>query len=239
MMAPDDFELASCVLATGPELPPIRGFVQYVVGAGGLYVRAADGRIEALVPVAPSLRPLSGLAMVEPYARLAVPRVPQAWLDSILASARKAMPSEAMYQLVADPLARNSYGGWACARPAQLASPGAVTFLDLAGASVDLHSHNSMPAFFSATDDADEQGLRFYVVIGRLDTRQPQIAARVGVYGHTMPVRATAIFDGLGCFVDTFGRCRQCGRRVGDGAAWWTEYDLCERCDEAEAEVNA
>ncbi|MBI3761123.1 MAG: hypothetical protein HY260_04585 [Chloroflexi bacterium] len=48
--------------------------------------------------------------------------------------------------------------------------------------------------------------MRFYAVIGRVDTGEPEIAARVGVYGHHWRVSATAVFDGLGPFVDTFGR---------------------------------
>ncbi|MBI3360144.1 MAG: hypothetical protein HY023_03435 [Chloroflexi bacterium] len=68
-----------------------------------------------------------------------------------------------------------------------------------------------MPALFSSgpwafADDNDETGLRFYAVIGKVDTDRPQIAARVGVYGHHWRVSATAVFDGLGPFVDTFGK---------------------------------
>ena len=34
----------------------------------------------------------------------------------------------------------------------------------------EVHSHGRARAFFSATDDADEQGLRIYEVAGRLGT---------------------------------------------------------------------
>lgn len=195
--------LIDCVLALEPELPPLTAPSGYVVAAGGLYVRAEDSRIRALLPVARSAAPLPGLALVQPEALLKVPRVPVQWLWSIWNSARAAMPDEAMYQLVYDDVARNAYGGWACARPRQQAGAAHVTFLDFAEASVDLHSHNQMEAFFSRQDDADEQGLRFYCVAGRLDTAHPQIAARIGVYGHTMRVPALIIFDGLGPFEDT------------------------------------
>jgi len=234
--------LVGSILALESTLPPVRDVCEYVVGAGGLYVRAEDSRISALVPVAPAPRPLAGLAQALPFARLRVPRVNAGWLWSIWKSALAAMPDEAMYQLVYDDAARHSFGGWACARPQQSASGAHVTFLDVSEASVDLHSHNSMPAFFSATDDADEQGLRFYMVIGRLGTERPEISSRVGVYGHTMRVPAATVFDGLGPFVDTFGRCRVCGcteLQGCEGGCYWVEEDLCSQCAHADESLQA
>ena len=61
-----------------------------------------------------------------------------------------------------------------------------------------------MHAFFSSTDDADEQGFRLYVVIGNVDTDRPTLAARVGVYGHHMIIDPSVIFDDLGPFQTNF-----------------------------------
>jgi hypothetical protein len=110
-----------------------------------------------------------------------------------------------MYQILYSPLARNAVGGWAVARPAQRANPASVTFADTVGTVIDLHSHGHLEPFFSNTDDADELGLRFYCVIGGLAqlpllSVNPRITCRVGVFGHTFPVPAHAIFDGLGPF---------------------------------------
>ena len=46
----------------------------------------------------------------------------------------------------------------------------------------------TLPAFFSATDDRDEQGFRIYGVAGRLYTPRPELRLRVGVYGHSAPL---------------------------------------------------
>lgn len=193
------------VVAFESQLPPMRDMVEYVVHAGGLLIRAEDARLEALVPVAGSRQPLTGLALVQPLARLKGLHVPEAWQRAILASARKALPAEAMYQLIWGMSGPHAYDGWGCVRPKQTANPTSVTFLDTCDATVDLHSHGRMPAFFSDTDDADEQGFRFYAVIGKVDTDRPEIAVRVGVYGHTMRVPADLVF-GLGPFVDTYAR---------------------------------
>ena len=58
------------------------------------------------------------------------------------------------------------------------------------------HDHTQTRAFFSGTDDRDEQGFRIYGVVGRLDTLRPELSLRVGVYGHHAPVRWSQVFDG-------------------------------------------
>jgi PRTRC genetic system protein A len=67
----------------------------------------------------------------------------------------------------------------------------------------DLHSHGNMPAFFSQTDDADEQAAKLYAVIGKLDTA-PEIRLRVGVYGYWMALPITAVFTGDSPFKDLY-----------------------------------
>ena len=41
----------------------------------------------------------------------------------------------------------------------------------------EFHSHGSARAFFSPTDDRDEQGFRIYGVVGRLDTPSARAAS--------------------------------------------------------------
>ena len=70
---------------------------------------------------------------------------------------------------------------------------------------VECHSHNTMSAFFSPTDDHDEQGGRFYCVLGHLDRPHPQLVVRLGMYGHWLRnIPGLALFDDLGPFVDTY-----------------------------------
>ena len=60
----------------------------------------------------------------------------------------------------------------------------------------EFHSHGSSRAFFSATDDRDEQGFRIYGVVGRLADALPELRLRVGVYGHFAPADWPQVFDG-------------------------------------------
>lgn len=54
----------------------------------------------------------------------------------------------------------------------------------------EIHSHNTMPAFWSSTDDADEQYPMVFGVIGNLNTFKPSMKFRCwlgGVYGDISP----------------------------------------------------
>ena len=59
----------------------------------------------------------------------------------------------------------------------------------------DIHSHNSMPAFFSGTDDRDELATRAYIVVGCLDQDSPQIHARISVGGRFVIVDARQVVE--------------------------------------------
>ena len=54
---------------------------------------------------------------------------------------------------------------------------------------VDLHSHGRAPAFWSADDDADDNGVRVCGVFGHLDRAQPTAKFRLVLNGHfvTLP----------------------------------------------------
>lgn len=188
--------LISCRLSA-ETLPPPAAMYEYAVAGNGLFVRAEDDRLSACVPLAAAVCP--GLPRLKPDVRLKLPRIPAMYLAAILESARRKLPNEAAYQFLYDaPLS------WRCVCPDQAATPASVDYADNGLAVVDLHSHGSMAAFFSETDNADEGGLRFYAVAGCVDSATPQIAVRVGVYGHHYAVPAERVFAGAWPFVDTF-----------------------------------
>lgn len=59
---------------------------------------------------------------------------------------------------------------------------------------MDIHSHNSMPAFFSTIDDADEQEDRLYGVIGCVQQRIPQMEFRMGCAGRFVELDGRSLF---------------------------------------------
>ena len=76
--------------------------------------------------------------------------------------------------------------------PPQAGTATRLAYLPPAGVVAEFHSHGGSRAFFSATDDRDEQGFRIYGVVGRLDTPRPELRLRVGVYGHFAPAGLVA-----------------------------------------------
>jgi PRTRC genetic system protein A len=173
-------------------MPSIKalGF-EYVVAANGLFIRAEDSRMEACALVQAFEAPLFGLAEVEPYARLKLPRVPVALLETAYRFALDNLPREVMVQF--------SYadGVWWLATPAQAQTRTSVAYEDAPSTVLDLHSHGRMQPFWSSTDNADEKGLRFYAVIGGLSHGpfMPHICLRAGVYGHYVDIGLDVVFD--------------------------------------------
>lgn len=60
---------------------------------------------------------------------------------------------------------------------------------------MDIHSHNTMNAFFSSIDDKDEKATRLYSVIGRLDKHNPQIRTRISNGGKFLNIDPAQIFE--------------------------------------------
>lgn len=187
--------------------PKISGaFFDYVLASNGLFIHARNRYLSACVPISRFRKDLRGLPHLDPFAELLVQRVPENYLAYALDIMRRSMPNECMVQFLVlhEEMPWWTNARWEVSMPSQYQSHAYVTFAQHPLAVIDLHSHHILSAFFSSVDDEDETGLRFYCVAGRLDQARPQLRARVGVFGHWMPVPATLVFDGLGPFVDMY-----------------------------------
>lgn len=178
---------------------------QYILAGNGIFIRTETRFFEAVLPVVSCM--VRGLEPLHHSFQLHVPRMPARLLDTILSDARRArQPSggrpdnglnEVLYQF-------HHHGQTVqVKKPPQQAT--AVSVLAPGSNDVnilcDLHSHGNMPAFFSQTDDADEQAAKLYAVMGKLDT-VPEMRLRVGVYGYWLALPVTAVFTGNGPFKD-------------------------------------
>jgi PRTRC genetic system protein A len=186
------------VAREGEELPPVQAqLYEYVLAGNGVFVRGEREGLEAMVPIA-FCQPVKGLRDVEPYCILKYPRCPAGALDIILRVARDACqekPTEVLFYMQWD-----GYQ-WQLHVPVQDGSEGHVKTLDdgadskFAASLVDIHSHHNLEAYFSSTDNKEEQGFRLYGVLGNIFER-PTLRLRVGIYGHFMAVPADALFEG-------------------------------------------
>ena len=80
--------------------------------------------------------------------------------------------------------------------PPQSGTGSSLSYQPPNGVIAEFHSHGSHRAFFSATDDGDEQGFRIYGVVGRLHDPLPELTLRVGIYGHFAPLEWAQVFGG-------------------------------------------
>lgn len=60
----------------------------------------------------------------------------------------------------------------------------------------EIHSHNTMGAYFSCIDDRDEKATRIYIVVGRMDKIFPDIKARISCGGKFVEIDPSVIMEG-------------------------------------------
>jgi PRTRC genetic system protein A len=186
--------------------------ITWIFAANGVWKRGQDAHRTVLLPVPgwPHLPPVPGLAPLLPAVRWrGFPRrLPGQLLAGMLAHARKAVaaiPGSAVVQPIEQQYHVTLEAGRLAVRvPPQAATAARVTYAPPdAPVLLDLHSHHAMAAFFSGTDNRDDDGLGVSAVIGRIFTR-PEIRCRLCCYGHVCAVPALTIFDSLGPCADAY-----------------------------------
>lgn len=177
--------LASCPALAVPKFSPLpdmpRG-QRLLVAANGVFLQAKTTWLDCMIHLADmTLMPPYGA--VTPYVRCAFGEIPSGLLRDFVAWARAAMPDEIAAALVysassgalrmarCEPVSQSSHG--IRYRMPRLAADECVA--------VDLHSHGTAAAFFSATDDADDLGLNIAGVFGHLDRPVPSARFRLVV----------------------------------------------------------
>lgn len=178
--------------------PPGRAVVDYITAGNGIYKRAVSDLFYASIPIVET-RPchVVGLRNLAPYILMRYGKIPAAILIRAIGWSRMSMPNEAMFHVRHDgtgfhlspPTQSANVGGVSYTMPAERFSPGQWPIV------MDIHSHHSMRACFSATDDWDELGFRLYCTLGRLQNDVPQVAIRLGVYGDWFPMRVVDVFE--------------------------------------------
>jgi PRTRC genetic system protein A len=170
----------------------------YVLAGDGVYLVASNDALDVRVPIADcSVR---GLPPVYPSCSLKHGRLPQWIWDAIVWAAHVSYlrGREVLLAVTFDPSI-----GYRLTVPPQVAGSERVVYRPSTAAVLEIHSHGLHAALFSSTDNRDEQGLRLYGVIGSLNSNRPEIALRVGAYGHFLPVPWETVFDGkMGPFHD-------------------------------------
>ena len=160
----------------------------YVLGSGGLYVQSESAILTARVLVASC--EVRGLAPVAEKVELAHGPIPAGLFEMGLGWFEDDPDTERFFAV------RWDGRSYRLVVPEQEGTATRLKYRPPAGVVAEFHSHGHSRAFFSATDDGDEQGFRIYGVAGRLDNDRPELSLRIGVYGHFAPVQWSQVFDG-------------------------------------------
>jgi len=161
-------------------------FYDYILAGNGVFARVRGPLLAATVLIGKAH--VRGLLPLEETVELPRGKIPRYFYDLALST------------LVAD-LCHEHYlavtwdGRYHLTYPSQEGSGGGVTYERLPSTVLDIHSHGTMSAFFSWTDNRDEQGLGLYMVVGRLGMLWPEVELRVGVYGYFAPISVEDVFE--------------------------------------------
>ncbi|MBD0264588.1 MAG: Mov34/MPN/PAD-1 family protein [Tolypothrix sp. Co-bin9] len=184
--------LVNYLVAKELPLPPISAHLyEYIFGGNGVFIRGRRFGFEIMWQI--STTEIRGLPNLSPFLRWELGAVPQNLLKVMLAEAGNS-ETEILWYLTAKP--------WTLVKPPQEADscrvqPTYTSLLNSAyeDAVIEIHSHGDGPAYFSAVDNADEQGFRVYAVLGQVRSSRPTIVVRIGLAGYFCPIPAYMIFE--------------------------------------------
>ena len=182
-----------------PVLPDSNAiFYQYVIAQNGVFVRAENEFVAACIKVASLKGPTTTIRGLQPLAgwvRLKLPKLPSALLTTALADAQASVRANQLDETLSYVVWRN--GRYYLIRPNdQQASPTSVVSMTVELEEIvvmDIHSHGAAPPYFSPTDNRDETRLRFYAVLGNVNT-SPRWMFRLGIYGYWLELSQDALF---------------------------------------------
>ena len=161
-------------------------YFDYVLSGNGVFVEAEGPLLAARVPIAHA--EVRGLAPLEARVVLRHGLVPQRFFDLALGTMLTDITKEHYVAVTWN-------DGYHFYVPEQEGSGGGVEYAVGNNIVLDLHSHGTMSAWFSTTDNKDEQGFKLFGVCGKLD-KTPEVRLRVGIYGYHHPVSWGEVFEG-------------------------------------------
>ncbi len=183
----------------GSELPDHD--IMYIITKKGMMLKKSIGFFESLAPI----KEVSTLDALSSYAKLNIEKIPQKEFCKIVSFfkwAYKKYHSEAIVILHYN----DDKKDWKIECPEQIVSAGSVSYEASTAKSLSgyvrigtIHSHGSMSAFHSGTDDNDERewdGL--HITFGRMNEDFIGIATSIVANGTRFTVKAEDYIDGIG-----------------------------------------
>ena len=179
-------------LTHGPDaLTGVPGIAyDYITAGNGLHAQAGNDLMVLRLPIAHA--EVRGLADVDRKVHLKHGPIPAQLFELGLRWMETTPCTETLFAV------RWTGTDYTLEMPEQQGSGASLRYQPPSGPGIiaEFHSHGRLPAFFSGTDDRDEQGFRFYGVAGRLDSNTPELVLRAGIYGNFGHVDWNELFQG-------------------------------------------
>jgi hypothetical protein len=161
-------------------------FYDYIMAAGGVYLRAQNQFLTATIYIAPC--EIRGLAPLKEDIELLHGKIPL-YLLNLALSVLIVKPDIEKY------LAITWENGYSLKIASQQGTAASVTYETLPDTVLEIHSHTGgVPAHFSPIDDIDEQGFCLYAVVADLHDLCPTVELRLGIYGYFLPLSQSEVF---------------------------------------------
>jgi PRTRC genetic system protein A len=161
-------------------------YYDYILAGNGVFIKAENSLIKAAVAIVETT--IRGLQPLQQSLEFRHGRIPRHIYDLALSILMANPYREQLVVVVWDE-------GYRLKVPEQEAEECRIKYETLPDTVLEFHSHGLMGAFFSHTDNLNEQGLCIYAVAGRLDRLIPDVSMRLGVYGYFAPVKLSEVFD--------------------------------------------
>lgn len=194
-MDPRDAALqAACPVVIAPRfgaLPDMDPGQRLVVAVNGLFVQVKLDWLDCIQSLTPQ-----GIGLPLPYGevrerlRFTFGVLPIPLIEQFVEAGRRALPNEAAGALIysrASGRLRLALCEPVRALPTRIDYRVPAMAVDETVA-VDLHTHGRLPAFWSAEDDRDDQGIKVAGVFGRLHEARPQACFRLVINGRYRPL---------------------------------------------------
>ena len=162
-------------------------FYNYVLASNGLFLQANNPFFSTVFCIAPV--DVRGLRGIDNLLFLKHGKIPRRLYDAVF-NVLSADPEKECYLAIVWDERKNSYQA---RYPSQIETPGDVSYEKIPNTVMDIHSHCGI-AFFSTTDNEDEQGFKLYMVIGRVDDA-PEYRLRLGAYGYFHELDFEEVFE--------------------------------------------
>jgi len=162
-----------------------------IVAANGVFVQVKLDWLDCTVRIAHvAPTPPLPFGCLQEHIDFAFGVIPVRLLESFIEVGRARLPNEVAGGLI---YARKTGALRLAIYDALDASPDGISYrmpslADDETIAIDLHTHGRYAAFWSATDNGDDRGVKVAGVFGHLDRVRPSAAFRLAVNGHFQPL---------------------------------------------------